>query len=159
MANALPLFDLPGTLLYSLGEVLPLYGNTHTTTTTTSRQTTLFRRDARNIIRSNHQRNNYMEVDLRGKSGFTPPTDQFAPLMKYEATISIKLIWIEGETDLNRGCNWSFFFKIKIHLYFFISLWSHHRIVFKKFYDSGLKSSDQPIFTMFSVIEFMQQTC
>ena len=33
-------------------EVLPLYGNTHTTTSVTSRQTTLFRHEAREIMRN-----------------------------------------------------------------------------------------------------------
>ena len=33
-------------------EVLPVYGNTHTTTSVTSLQTTLFRHEARDIIRN-----------------------------------------------------------------------------------------------------------
>ena len=33
-------------------EVLPLYGNTHTTTSVTSLQTTLFRHEARDIFRN-----------------------------------------------------------------------------------------------------------
>ena len=36
---------------YILHEVLPSYGNTHTTTSVTSLQTTLFREEAREIIR------------------------------------------------------------------------------------------------------------
>ncbi|XP_033632439.1 probable cysteine desulfurase [Asterias rubens] len=37
---------------YIRKQVLPLYGNTHTTTTVTSLQTTLFRHEARDIIRN-----------------------------------------------------------------------------------------------------------
>jgi hypothetical protein len=37
-----------------LQEVLPFYGNTHTTTTVTALQTTLYRHEARDIIRSVH---------------------------------------------------------------------------------------------------------
>ncbi|KAL1110422.1 hypothetical protein AAG570_007953, partial [Ranatra chinensis] len=37
---------------YITNEVLPYYGNTHTTTTITSMQSTLFRQEARDIIRS-----------------------------------------------------------------------------------------------------------
>ncbi|RDD47477.1 tRNA 2-thiocytidine biosynthesis protein TtcA [Trichoplax sp. H2] len=37
---------------YIRNEVLPMYGNTHTTTTVTSQQTTLYRHEARDIIRS-----------------------------------------------------------------------------------------------------------
>ncbi|XP_054261315.1 uncharacterized protein LOC128985628 isoform X2 [Macrosteles quadrilineatus] len=37
---------------YILREVLPLYGNTHTTTTITSMQSTLFRHEARDVVRN-----------------------------------------------------------------------------------------------------------
>merc|ERR1719342_1443570 len=37
---------------YLLANVLPHYGNTHTTTSVTSTQTTLFRHEARDIVRN-----------------------------------------------------------------------------------------------------------
>ncbi|XP_022086161.1 uncharacterized protein LOC110976840 [Acanthaster planci] len=51
---------------YIRSQVLPLYGNTHTTTTVTSLQTTLYRHEARDIIRNSVNANEHDAVIFVG---------------------------------------------------------------------------------------------
>jgi len=66
------------------GEVLPLYGNTHTTTSVTSLQTTLYRHEARDIIRNSCNAGELDAVIFTG-SGCTGAVHKLINALKLDA--------------------------------------------------------------------------